>query len=144
MNSSECPVMLFDMASLKVEKTSEGYCLKTETGGILSMVSLEDFCEMSVADLVFTCYDKALDNTWIHESQMCIIALYNPVTGEISVGSVPSTKVFSANTFIKIPRSGLRSALVNDTLLINGIVASRCDTNSATFMRTVRKSLKTS
>lgn len=142
MNSGELPVMLFDMASLHVAKTREGYCLKTETGGILSIVSVEDFSDMSRADIVFTCYDKALNNTWIHEKQMCVISLYNPVTGEISVGSVPDTKVFSAHTFIKIPRLGLRCKLVDEILHISNIKASRCDTNSDTFIKIVGKSLK--
>lgn len=144
MATKQIPVMLFDMASLEVVSNSEGFHLKTPTGSVLSTVGNEEVKNYTRFDTIFRCYDGALNNIWIHEDRMCIIGLYNPVTGEVSIGGVPSTKVYKSFEPLHIEHYGLLGSVSEDSIVtINGQVLDLVQ-DVESFIMSVRKSLNAS
>jgi len=139
--NKEVPLVVFDMSSLTIWKNDTSYSLKTQSGGIIASVDISEVESYTERDIVFACYDKSLNSVWIHDNQMCVIGLYNPVTAEVAIGSVPETRVYKSSKPVKIPSLGVRGSLTKDSIFINGSKVFALVTDSDTFIKAVRTSL---
>ena len=144
MTIKQVPVMIFDMSSLTIVHNKEGFHLKTRTGSILSSISNEEAVDYTKFDLMFYCYDKALNNVWIHEDHMCLLGLYNPVTGEVSIGGVPSTKVYKSFEPITIEHYGLHGIMLDDTIKTDQGDFLDLVEDVESFIKSIRTSLNAS
>lgn len=116
-------MLIFDLASLRYQWNATRTALSalSARGELLAVVDAPAGADGREA--AFDVCDAALDRGRISRPgddglrTRYRVALYNPYSAEVSVQSVPHTKVFSAGTRLTIPASGLAAVLevVDDT-----------------------------
>lgn len=111
---------ILDLASLRYQwnPTRSAVAVCTARGELFSVVDVRP--GVSDREAAFQVCDAALDRSRLtrHDPRdvlrraRCRLGLYNPHTGEVALGPIPNTRVFSAARRLPVPPGGLFGELI--------------------------------
>jgi hypothetical protein len=116
-------IIVFDMADLAFchDLAADTLSVSAPQTGVLATLPFDKI--KSTREMIFAALDVVLKSGSVPagNGQWLSIALYNPISFQVAVGSVPDTKIYSCAKSLSLEPFGTISTLTKSKLTINDI-----------------------
>lgn len=128
------------MADLRLS-VHQGH-VQVRTANLVTLVSIPDDETLTEEERAFCAFDAVLERAHIlnQAGELAAIALYNPVTGQVAVGHVPFTEVFSDDRPLSLPLEGAPARLIGGELHVGGRILPQVSPSVASVIAAVSAS----
>lgn len=125
--------IIHDLSSLtfRWNATHTAFSAFTRAGELLARIECP--ATISVEEAIFEVCDAALAQSRLKRLDdsgsrgLLKLALYNPYTGQISLGATPRTLVFGDSQALAIPATGLQAEVTEECMWVEDRVLARID-----------------